>query len=276
MMDYVKAFFPLNEDIMSSNERELSSFYYYYDDTEITNESQVGFGILIGYFVGIVFCAYVLDVSGLFDPFVRRLGDRAYRSHERDKRYTDALESTASQKRHSLDAKEREELSHVIDNEVDNTLQQKGTPEEKSCFEKCFASCCCCYYCLKRLLWIPDENYSAEFFAKLLTRPVYYGCHDDMIKGGMVLSKGCCTPEVSLPLGCFEDFIFYFINNSVIFSMFLATRGHSLTHPLTHSLTHLLKLRTSIYPSCASHMFYVTECNCILTICDCCEFRVWA
>ncbi len=138
-----------------------------HDNEEITKKSLDGFGMLIGYFVGIVTFCYVLDISGIFDPFVKRLGDRAYRSFERDKRYTDALESKLSSEnlagevsghahRSSLGAKERADLSTMIDAEVDNTLQKKevgANQKEKNCCEKFCASCCCCYWCLKRMLY---------------------------------------------------------------------------------------------------------------------------
>ena len=263
-----------------------------YDDDNYSKAQGYGLGYACAYFLGLVFVVYCLDVSGYYDKHVKTLSEYAFRSHESNKRaveriseeYQSAKMGSGKLKRLSITKEKRENIISESNKEVKAEVQEilkKNSCDIYGCivtlFTCWFSYCCNC----KRLLWIDDDPWTADFTASLLEGKSFYGCNDDVLPGGLLLSKTSgWNPfgfDLRLPLGLFEDFLFNFYNTDHIAAMFLSTRGHpvsrrarraafliqasfaflmvclmefsceghsfthSLTHSLTYSLTHSLR-----------------------------------
>lgn len=181
-------------------------------------------------FCGVLVVPLVLDLSGVCDPFVKRLGDQAYEKylyHQELRAFREEVgaEAYAGMSREALHAAiqarldekdpanfERiskfSELSLTAGNRY-QIQESRGWKFLSSCWSRAFP---------------PDEPYSADFFRNVIGKGrFYYGCkvfEKDFIVIPLL------NYVVHIPVGFREDIFLYICNNHTFLSTFLATRGN--------------------------------------------------
>jgi len=87
-------------------------------------------------------------------------------------------------------------------------------------------------YCQLFCCVIPDDDFSVHFLNELVCHRLYFGCSPLIYENGLRIQNGAFNKW--FPLGFYEDFVFYFINNNAILSTFMSVRGSPYSRGSQH------------------------------------------
>jgi hypothetical protein len=147
------------------------------------------FGIYLAYLSAICFVAFLLDIFGIFDRFVRNLSDSAYENFNVCQQLN-TIRKESESTNSDFDSQKTHEF--LIRNESNKSSEIITEPEHE--YTGCLRFIMSCFFC-----HTPKERYSHSFLISLMTGNCFHGMKGIYFENGFSFGIPCvATPRLQV------------------------------------------------------------------------------